>query len=923
MFKSFCVRFTTVLIINAYFSSKIFACSGSLHIEIENAGIYALDYATVIEKQPQLADCSSTDLQLTNAGKEVPLRVVDDGDGRFTAGDRIEWVGKQLHGPMSWFNTYSTTNVYFLSAAPGPHARMREITSTKNPVASLMRPLHLEQENLMIRLNQSLVKPGEEPDVWFWSKMTHVDPQPFELTFDLPDLAQRGKNLQATLNFRGMSDMYRRVNQPKPDDHVVEITLNGKSLTTLGWDGREEVRKTVELPLTQLKDKENKLGMHVPKRTAPWDTTNPIVDVVMFNFIEMNYPITGRITEKNIAFMLENTARDSGFEFDYSGTDELVVYGENGDYFSAQSLGKQRWHFGPTTHGDRLYVSTPNHHLKPVLTRPVAANDWRAATLGYDYLIISHSRLINAIQPLADFHRKRGLQVAVIDVNEVYDQFNEGVTHPVAIRNLVEYGHRHWQQKPRYVLLVGDASFDIRHDQINETNIAKWTDNELLIPGQFGSIPATPYKNRPKDLPNRNLIPTWQFPSAEGQSASDNWFVAINKNNFHPVIGIGRFPVVEVEEVTAIVKKTIDYQTKPQFGNWRREVTFIADETEYFKSSSDQIASILGAEGFAAHKVYASKEEKDNLAHQADIKNQLNQGQLLVHFIGHGGRFIWRTGPPDLHKNHDLFTLDDVSSLNNGSRLPMVLSMTCYSAPFDDPNEDSIGERFLREADKGAVAVFAASWRNSPQPEYSKLLINELLKPSMSVGDAIVTAKRKINDRTFVETYNLLGDPALVLKRPGKTIKLTREIEQWETRVVVEIPGDTFKGKVNVDWLDAKGHVIEQREYRVYQPIFRLSPSELAANATELRIYVADPTLEYDAVGSIRLIPEVKPAPVKTPPPSPAKLVTPVSTQPVAAKPTMTAAPTSVPKGEDKIATMNFESNSKGSSGNGSVNAAR
>ncbi|MCB1579078.1 MAG: hypothetical protein KDI81_17550, partial [Xanthomonadales bacterium] len=61
-------------------------------------------------------------------------------------------------------------------------------------------------------------------------------------------------------------------------------------------------------------------------------------------------------------------------------------------------------------------------------------------------------------------------------------------------------------------------------------------------------------------------------------------------------------------------------------------------------------------------------------------------------------------------KNHDLFTLDDVSELKNGGRLPMVLSMTCYSAPFDNPTEDSIGERFLREAGKGAVAVFAASW---------------------------------------------------------------------------------------------------------------------------------------------------------------------------------------------------------------------
>ena len=136
------------------------------------------------------------------------------------------------------------------------------------------------------------------------------------------------------------------------------------------------------------------------------------------------------------------------------------------------------------------------------------------------------------------------------------------------------------------------------------------------------------------------------------------------------------------------------------------------------------------------------------------------------HFIGHGGRYIWRTGPPDLKKNNDLFTLDDVSKLGNGERLPMILSMTCYSAPFDNPTEDSIGEKFLREPGKGAIAVFAASWRNSPSASYSKAVISNLLKPGATIGEALVRAKAQTNDRTLVEMYNLLGDPAVVLERP-------------------------------------------------------------------------------------------------------------------------------------------------------------
>jgi hypothetical protein len=158
---------------------------------------------------------------------------------------------------------------------------------------------------------------------------------------------------------------------------------------------------------------------------------------------------------------------------------------------------------------------------------------------------------------------------------------------------------------------------------------------------------------------------------------------------------------------------------------------------------------------------------------------------LLVHFIGHGGRFIWRTGPPDLRKNHDLFTLDDVSKLENSGRLPMVLSMTCYSAPFDNPTEDSIGERFLREADKGAVAVFAASWRNSPSTEFSTHLVKELLKPGQTIGEGIVRAKQAINNRVLVEMYNLLGDPAVVLERPRDEARLALDAQRWDSGVLV------------------------------------------------------------------------------------------------------------------------------------------
>ena len=185
----------------------------------------------------------------------------------------------------------------------------------------------------------------------------------------------------------------------------------------------------------------------------------------------------------------------------------------------------------------------------------------------------------------------------------------------------------------------------------------------------------------------------------------------------------------------------------------------------------------------------------------------------------------------------------------------MVLSMTCYSAPFDNPTEDSIGERFLREADKGAIAVFAASWRNTPSPAYSKGVIEELLKPGATIGEAIVRAKQRSQDRTLVEMYNLLGDPAVVLERPRDSARVVVDGNRWNPGVLVDLGQPTFDGHVTVDWLDAKGGKLDTSHYRVGDARFRLGVPRFAnAEAATVRVYAASPGTGRDAVGGTDLL---------------------------------------------------------------------
>jgi hypothetical protein len=213
----------------------------------------------------------------------------------------------------------------------------------------------------------------------------------------------------------------------------------------------------------------------------------------------------------------------------------------------------------------------------------------------------------------------------------------------------------------------------------------------------------------------------------------------------------------------------------------------------------------------------------------------LDEGQLVTHFVGHGGRFEWRIAAPDLERQTDLFTLDDLETLTPTETPTLVLSIACHSAPFDHPSADSIGEGFLRLPGRGAVGVVAASWRNAPGPELSDALMTELLS-APTVGEAVLRAKRRLVDRELVATYNLLGDPALPPARPQRTAKVERlpVSNDGGTAVRVVFPDEALGGRAVVDWLDEKGvPVVEQ----LIEHVVAIEDFEAPTAARALRVY--------------------------------------------------------------------------------------
>ncbi len=838
------------------------ATQPALRLYLKTKGVYRVTFEALQQAGLTLSPVPSAELSLTNRGRPVPIWVADGGDSLLGPGDSLEFVGEQLPGESKFFHEYSPWNVYWLRFDRAQAVRMQP-PAAADPRASktqLERYQHLERDQLLIRLSEQEITGPQASDLWFWTKLSQIAAAPFRVDLDLRDLDPEAKEpVRLRVHFRGLSDLHSQSGFPH---HRVDVRLAGEPLGSAEWDGRTvHLLELPPVPGGTLSPGIHPLELRVPQRTPP-GATETVVDVVMLDWVEVSYPRTRQLVAGFAQAELHLTSPATSVELQTPPGAQLIAYGSRGSRSPATRvpapIAKEtalEW-----TQGFRLATDEASFFLvqdqaflqleKIELDRPSNLHNPEQQA---DYLMIAHARLLDAIQPLAAMHRKRGLQVAVVDVQDVYDEWSAGIVEPRGIRDFIAHAYHHWQKPaPQFVLLVGDASWDSKNEVVDDSNYADWANQQLLAGGDRFYPRNTPtYRENP--LQNqRNLIPSFIFASYQGHSASDNAFVTVDGDDFLPDLAIGRFPVTQPAEVAAIVNKTRHYVETPEVGPWRRSILWITNEDAGFQKNSDKLAKLMSQEGFVADKVYPQSSETTNATHQAELQNAFNQGQLLVHFYGHGGSHIWRTGPPDLRKNHDLFTLEHVEKLQPNGRLPVILSMTCYSAPFDHPNADSIGEKFLREPERGAVAVFAASWRNSPSQAMSRRLLANLTTPKTPIGTAILRTKREIGNRTFIEMYNLLGDPAIALPQPSFALTLE---PHWDAQEVsVTIPTPTFHGQASVYWLDGNNQILEHQEFSVTAPQFNVQfqPAEGHSSTTVsgIQVYVWDETTGTDGGGT-------------------------------------------------------------------------
>jgi hypothetical protein len=506
-------------------------------------------------------------------------------------------------------------------------------------------------------------------------------------------------------------------------DHHVEVLLNGRQMASWYWDGIRHQTLSVVLPAGELQpDYFNLLSINAPGDTGATGEAFYIDWVYLKYSGQLNAAKTPLFFASDAPALRIDNALNSLLIFDITDPQIPVVLT---DYQHEDNQIEVAGH-GP---GGEYLALYPSDAIRPELSiMPQWQTPLRQADRGADYLVIlaDDQGFEETIQPLLAHRQQQGLQVTAVPLSQIYDEFSYGQQSPSAIRHFITYAADSWQPAPRFVLLVGDTSYDLHN----------------FTGGK-----------------NRNLLPTAYITNRQGYLvASDAWFTADV-----PRMAIGRFPVQTAVQLQALVEKTIAYETAGTNPNeWQQLALLVADDEPKFDLVSDNLAVELNNNGYETLKLYMS--QNDNIHYT--LMSALNQGVGLINYSGYGSATTWG--------NEAMLGVEDVEMLANADRLPIFTTFTCSSGAFTHPQTDSLAESLLWVEDGGIVAAIAPAGRAKIdyQLPVSELFYELLLaQEQATVGEVLVATRLATAHDTpqhdVMQTINLLGDPALHLQIPA------------------------------------------------------------------------------------------------------------------------------------------------------------
>lgn len=667
---------------------------------------------------------------LTNKGDDVAIALEGEEDGIFASGDYFIFYGQKEE------TKFTNTNIYWLTWGGTPGLTMTNSNGVPSDglIPSSFHAVVHREEN---KAYMSNLPSGASNDFWYWELINTGVPTYKTYSVTLTNVS----NEIGVAHVRGLIKGFAANPQ-----HHTHIYINNNLILEKSWPANDQLSFDVEVPQNYLVEGSNTIKVECPM------TDGVIQDAMFINWFEVDYLKNYQADGPQTKIVGENTG---ALKFEIPGfTDENLLVWDITDTVHPMTISNALIEETGTSYTltfqqnitmRRQYLIEPAEEMSLPSAITVAQGEdlWNSAN-GADYIMISHPNFITSIQPLADYYTAKGLRVKVVNVFDIYDDFNYGIFDPEAIRNFLAYTQSNWiKPSPAYVLLVGDGNYDF-----------------LNFLG----------KNQPNYIPPYLVnVDPWL-----GEIAADNRYVDINGSDLLPDMAIGRFPVNSDLETKYIVDKVLAYKNATQ-GDWIKEFSFIAGKNDPtsgdFPGLSDGIASLIpSSQEIEIEKIYYQLTHPDTPSTQQAIVNAFNDGRMIIHYAGHSTPSGWY-GDPNDPNNSVLFNTSSIASINNADTLPFLISMTCLVGNFNNPWIKPLDENLIISQEKGTIASWSPTGKGltSGHDLLDQGLIDAIYSKNITdLGRATTMAKyflfaNSSGSLDLLDTFVLLGDPALQL----------------------------------------------------------------------------------------------------------------------------------------------------------------
>ena len=543
-------------------------------------------------------------------------------------------------------------------------------------------------------------------------------------------------------------------------------------------------------------------------------------DGKQFSFRNLNVNTTAATFE----YLIENVSNINNV-WDVSDTQNptnIINEGSNGNFTFKVNGGTQQ---------EFIVLNNNDFYTPQIIENSQVENQNLHSLKNVDYVIITQDFLKGQAQRLANYHlQNSNLIVKVISLHEIYNEFSSGSPDITAIRDFVKHLYDNATiNKVKYVCLFGDASYD--------------------------------YKDRVGG--NNNIVPVFESFNSFNLATSyvtDDFYGMMDENEGslfsfeRQDVVTGRIPVSDVLQAEKVVDKILNYYSSKSFGDWRTQITLVADDIddtgeEILQNEMEKIADTISKNKpiFNLKKVYMDAYAQQTSSGgnryptvKSEINNQVEKGTVLIDYFGHGGEDGWAS--------ERILEVSDIQSWNNNFMLPLFITVTCEFSRFDNPLRKTAGEFVIWNEEGGAA--FLISTTREVFISVGQILNERLIKPLLNFDDENYTIAETLmhvkNQFSTSQRYFVyaIGDPAMKLSLPNPSIQITKmnDVDVSQSLDTIKaLSYVKFEGEVTT----SSGQVLND-----FNGEFDVTVFDKAINKTTLDNDNSNITMQFEAVES-------------------------------------------------------------------------